>query len=109
MVENQILNPLECISTVQSYFDLNFEKYKLLKKISYTGYWWIEYSNNEGVKICFDGDIGSHFSIKIFIENTEYPLWQFDRSVNNATKSTKKNILYQLEILKRFLNEAEGD
>ena len=50
--------------------------------------------------------MGGHFSIKIFIGDTEFNLWQFDRSVNHATKSTNENILYQLKVLSKFLNET---
>jgi hypothetical protein len=106
LVENQSLNPLESIYLVEKYFEENFNGYILLKKTNYTGYWWVEYSNDLGIRICFDGDIGGHFSVKIFIAETEYSLWQFDRSVNNRTKSTNENILYQLEIIKRFLSES---
>lgn len=106
MVENQCLTPIQSIAVVIDYFNLWFKNYKLTKSGNYTGYWWVEYSNEKDVKIYFDGDIGGHFYIKIFIDNTEYFLWQFDRSVNNATQSTNKNILYQLDILKRFLSEA---
>jgi hypothetical protein len=106
LVENKGLNPIESIDLVEKYFEGNFNEYILLKKTNYTGYWWVEYSNNLGIKICFDGDIGGHFSIKIFIGETEYSLWQFDRSVNNRTESTKENILYQLEIVKTFLSES---
>lgn len=106
MVNDSPLDPLECISLVETFFQNNFKKYNLLKKTNYTGYWWIEYSDTVDTKICFDGDIGGHFSIIIFIDNAEYSLWQFDRSVNNATKSTNGNILYQLDVLKRFLNES---
>ena len=106
MVENQALNPLDSIGLVEQYFENNFKEYILLKKTNYTGYWWIEYFNGLDTKVCFDGDIGGHFSIKIIIGDTENYLWQFDRSVNNATKSTSKNILYQLDTLKRFLTES---
>ena len=70
--------PLESIDLVVKYFEENFKGYTLLKKINYTGYWWVEYSNDLGIRICFDGDIGGHFSVKIFIGETEYSLWQFD-------------------------------
>ena len=106
MVNNQKLNPSECVSLVINYFQNNFLEFKLTKEGSYTGYWWVEYSNeDEKSLVYFDGDIGGGFSVKIFIDDTEYSLWQFDRSVNNATESNSKNIIYQLNVLKRFLSE----
>ncbi len=105
MVENEGLNPVKSIKLVEQYFDENFKEYVLLKKTNYTGYWWLEYFNSVDIRICFDGDIGGHFSVNIFIDDTEYSLWQFDRSVNNRTQSTSGNILYQLNILKNFLSD----
>ena len=105
MVKNQSLNPLDSIDLIEQYFEESFKEYVLLKKTNYTGYWWMEYFNGVDIRICFDGDICGHFSVKIFIDDTEYSLWQFDRSVNNRTQSTSENILYQLNVLKNFLSD----
>ena len=106
MVNDETLNPLDCILMVEKYFSKYFKDFVLLNKTNYTGYWWLEYSNCHDIKICFDGDIGEHFTIKIYIENTENYLWQFDHSVNKATQSTRENIDYQLDVLRRFLLEG---
>lgn len=107
MVDYTRLDPPDCVSLIVKYFQINFPEYKILKEGSYTGYWWVEYANeNQKLRIYFDGDIGGGFTTKIFIDQTEYSLWQFDRSVNKAVQSTEKNILYQLEVLKRFLKES---
>ena len=105
MVDNQTLYPLDSLSLIERYFKDNFKDFVLLEKTNYTGYWWLEYSNGHDVKVCFDGDIGGHFSVKIFIGDSENYLWQFDRSVNNSTHTTRKNILYQLNILNIFFIE----
>lgn len=106
MVNDQKLNPTECVWLVMDYFKNNFPEFKLIKEGSYTGYWWVEYINEDEKSIVyFDGDIGGGFSVKIIIDNTEYNLWQFDKSVNNATDSNTENINYQLSILKKFLTE----
>lgn len=99
------LEPQECISLISHYFSANFKDFKLLKETSYTGYWWLEYLNNEDTKICFDGDVGEHFNIKIFIAGKEYALWQYDRSISQKSQSTKENILDQLSVLKSFLQD----
>lgn len=49
------------------------------------------------------GDIG--FSIEIVIDGSRFELWQYDRSVNDAMKTNEQNIIYQLEVLRDFLNE----
>ena len=97
------LDPQDCLKLVEQFFRDNFKDYTLMNKASYTGYWWLEYANDSDIKICFEGDIGGVFYIKILICNSEFNLWQFDRSVNNATKSTEENIYYQLLVLKMFL------
>lgn len=102
------LDPQDCLYLVEQFFKDNFKEFFLIKKTSYTGYWWLEYVNNSDIRICFDGDIGGHFYIKIFIGDSEFNLWQFDRSVNGATNSTKANILYQLSVLKSFLKDTEN-
>jgi hypothetical protein len=105
MVENQILYPQESLFLVENYFTENFICYQLIKDSVYMGYWWVEYLRDV-VRICFDGDIGGYFYVKIFIEDTEYSLWQYDRSIIEKMKTSNDNILYQLNVLKRFLNEV---
>ena len=106
MVKNEKLSPGDSVSFVELFFLEQLKCYILKKKGDYTGYWWIEYEDEKkNVVIYFDGDIGGHFTI--YICRTKYSLWQYNRSVNNYTESTSKNILYQLSILKQFLNEVE--
>lgn len=107
MVEKKA-SPEESIILVKTYFTNNFKNFILKDDGHYTGYWWLEYINNEDIKICFDGDIGGHFYIKIFIAEKEYALWQYNRSVNQVSQSTKENIHYQLSVLKSFLQESES-
>lgn len=103
MVDNK-LEPDDCVKLVQLYFERTFSDFSLLKKGAHTGFWWLEYKfERQNIVVYFDGDIGGHFSIKIYLNNEEYFLWQFDKSVNNKTLSNKENILYQLEVLKKFL------
>ena len=98
------LNPQNCINVVVDYFNANLVSFNLIKSSYYTGYWWLEYANNEqNLIIYFDGDIGGHFYVKLNIFKSQYHLWQYDRSVNQRSKSTEENILYQLKILDNFL------
>ena len=107
MVKDTFIYPQNCIDIVTKVFFDNFQNFKIEKKGYYTGYWWIEYKNEQDkIVIDFDGDIGGHFCIYIYISGTKYSLWQYDKNVNKATLSIEKNILYQLNVLKRFLNEV---
>ena len=59
----------------------------------------MQYSDNE-TKVIINGDIG--FNIIIEIGSKKFNLWEFDRSVNQAMKTTEENILYQLNVLSNF-------
>lgn len=105
MEENKILDPQYCIDLITDYFNKNLSIYQLVKSGHYTGYWWVEYKNEkENIRIYFDGDIGYHFAIYICIDDVKYSLWQYNKNVNDATGSTEDNLLFQLNILKQFLD-----
>lgn len=105
--ENLPLQSTDSILLIESFFKKNFPQFDLKDKGHYTAYWWLEYSK-EPVKIYFNGDERSGFSIDISIDGTKYSLWQYDKGVNKAGDATEKNILYQLEVLKRFLDESQN-
>lgn len=106
MVNNiQLLEPADCVILVENYFQNNLSSYSLKKHGTHAGYWWVEYiGNDNNIRVYFDGDIGGGFYVKIFIGDTEYHLWQYDKRVNNAVYSTESNILFQLGILGNFLS-----
>ncbi len=110
LVESQFDNsnigilPVDAISIIKQYFNEKLPSFSIKEEHFYTGYWVVKFINQE-MGVFFDGDIGGVFSIYVIIGEKEYPLWQYDRSVNNAMKTNRKNILYQLEVLKRFLSE----
>lgn len=104
MVDRERLDPSNSISFVKEYFTKNFPKYKLSKEGIHMGYWWIEYyDDTNNLKVYFDGDIGGHFYIKIYLKEDEYFLWQYDKKVNEMTKTTGQNLLNQLKVLNQFL------
>lgn len=105
LVDERTLHPDESMSLVESYFQ-NLKGFRLIKKSEHAGYWWLEFLSSE-IKICFEGDTGGHFSVIINIENEEFRLWQFNKAVNNATRSTKKNIQFQLDVLNLFLESKD--
>jgi hypothetical protein len=88
---------------IKDFFKENFGKFSLKDEYSYFRYWGIIYVY-QCIKIKIDEEIG--IMIDIFIENTKYSLWQYDRSVINKSNKTESEILYQLNVLKRFLNEV---
>lgn len=91
------------IQTVKDFFKKNLLQFHLLSEACHGPNWEVRFANDE-IEVKISGDIG--FSIELFINNSKYDLWQFDRSVNKAMETNKENILYQLNILKKFLSEA---
>jgi hypothetical protein len=78
-------------------------QFSLIQEYTYSPYWTMIYAY-EYIKITIHGEIG--VSIDVFIEDSNYPLWQYDRSVLNKFATIEEEILYQLNVLKRFLNEV---
>ncbi|GHT71692.1 hypothetical protein FACS1894174_08620 [Bacteroidia bacterium] len=93
----------ECCEIIKVFFTKNIPHFYLIKEWAKAPFWHIE-MRKENIEIEIDGDMGFHIYIHIY--NSKYPLWQYDRSVNNKAISTEENILYQLNVLKRFLNEV---
>lgn len=89
------------IELVKTYFSENLQNYSIVEEFFHGPYWGIKFSNKD-IDIRIFGDIG--FAIEVFIDNYMYDLWEYDKSVNNAMKTTDQNILYQLDVLKRFLS-----
>lgn len=91
------------INLVTAYFNDYFPDYRIVTESSHGSYWEVRFTKEE-IEINISGDIG--FSIEVFIDETKYDLWQYDRSVNEAMRTNDKNILYQLNVLKRFLSDT---
>lgn len=104
MVKKRLL-PKDCIELVLRYFKENFLEFKKIKSDYYTGYWYAEFSNNNDIIAIFNGDIGGNFYVELIIHEKEYSLWEYDKSVNEKSFSCEENILYQLNVLKRFLKD----
>ncbi len=89
---------------IKHFFQKEFPRFLVLSENAYSMFWEINFSDNE-MEIKISGDAGG-FSISVYIEKTEFPLWQYDRKVNNIAKTNDENILSQLDVLKRFLIES---
>ena len=88
---------------IKDFIKENLPKFSLIKEYSNFRYWGVTYVY-KSIKIKIDEEIG--IMIDIFIEDTQYSLWQYDRSVINKSDRTESDVLYQLNVLKRFLNEV---
>ena len=88
---------------IKDFFKENLCDFSLTNENLYFRYWSIIYIYKE-IKIKIDEEIG--IMINVFIENTQYSLWQYDRSVINKSGKTEEEVLYQLNVLKRFLDEV---
>lgn len=92
----------ENINFIIEYFKKNLPQFNLTSEFSNGPYWGIKFSNVE-IEIVIEGDIG--FGVEIIIESKKYPLWQYDKRVNEAMQTNQKNLQFQLDILKNFLKE----
>lgn len=88
---------------IKSYFNNKISKFVLESEYSYSPYWDVVFVNKD-VKIHIFGDVG--FTIDIVLFGTKYNLSSYDRSVIKKMKTSEENILYQLDVLKRFLTEV---
>jgi hypothetical protein len=88
---------------VELFFIENFPQFSISNKYAYSPYWEITLVYQE-IKVTIGGDIG--FSVDVFIEDSGYAIYQYDKSVVEKMKTTDDNILYQLNVLKRFLNDV---
>lgn len=107
MVENNQGNHSSAESLnllVSEFFKNHFPSYVLISQTAHGPFWGVEYVDRD-TTIRIGGDIA--FSVKLLIGKQEYPLWQFDRSINDAMDTSEKNVLYQLNVLKKFLGESQ--
>ena len=87
---------------IKDFFKENLCNFSLTNESLYFRYWNVTYVYKE-ITIKIDEEIG--IMIGVFIENTQYSLWQYDRSIITKSGKTEEEILYQLNTLKRFLDE----
>lgn len=87
------------------FFKEDLPAFKVISQYSNGPYWNISFSDHDLITIELGGDIG--FSVEVIIDKIKYSLWQYDRSVISKMKTTKENILYQLNVLKMLLNDIK--
>jgi len=90
------------IKLIKDFFEKKLSDFQVISESSHGPYWNIKFFKGD-VEIHISGDIG--FAIEIFIDNTKFELWQYDKTVNEAMQTTVENIMYQLNILSDFLRE----
>ena len=92
---------------IKDFFQKEFPTFSVLSESAYSMFWEIFLSNNE-IEVKVSGDAGG-FSISVFIEKTEFPLWQYNRKVNDFAKTKDENILSQLIILGKLIKELNNE
>lgn len=90
------------IQLIKNYIHNHLPDYSVISESSHGPNWAIKFAKGD-IEIDVSGDIG--FSVNVIINKTKYDLWQYDRSVNNAMKTSDENIIYQLNVLREFLSE----
>ncbi len=77
-----------------------FPQCVILKEWQNKPFWHVEFAISS-IIIEIDGDIS--FDIVLYIDNSKYYLWQYDRKVLDYRNTTLQNIVIQLEILREFI------
>ncbi len=95
------------ILLIRGFFQKELPSFSVIAESGYSMFWEIILSNNE-LEVKASGDAGG-FSISVFIEKTEFPLWQYDRKVNDIVKTKDENILSQLIILQKLIKELNNE
>ena len=87
---------------VKEFFRRNLPTFQVIKESTHGPFWHISLLVNDDVKIVIEGDVG--FYVVVEIEGEKLDLWKYDKSINDHGKTTRENILYQLQVLKKFLS-----
>ncbi len=101
-MESNMVSENEYISYIKKYFEEHIPDFKLQRENFHGPYWYVEFAKKE-VSAIISGDIG--FSIAVDLMGTKYPLWTYDFSISERSKTNIQNIKYQLDVLKRILAE----
>jgi hypothetical protein len=101
-MESNMVKDNKYISYIKSFFRINFPDYRVAKEATHGPFWHIEFTKDE-TRVTISGDIGFRIVIKLF--DTEYPLWQYDRSIHDKSRTNIENINYQLLVLQSFLED----
>lgn len=83
------IQPNNALEIIDKYFQEHIASFDKIKENSNPPFWYIEFSKGT-TSLIFEGDSG--FTVNIKIDGKNFPLWSFDRRVNDATKSNEKNI-----------------
>ena len=92
---------------IKEFFQKELPSFTLLSENAHSMFWEIKFANDK-IEIKISGDAGG-FVVSVFIEKTEFPLWQYDRKVIELSETKDENILSQLLILGRFIKELSLD
>lgn len=103
--DNQyILDTEEALLIIEDFFNKELKGFTLKNKYNdHSGYWGFEYVRDES-NIKIESGKGV-LEPSITISNTKYALSQFDKNMKEVKVSSKKNILYTLDVIKHFFND----
>lgn len=100
-----IMNFNAALNLIKSFFTSNLPSFKLINEYNKsTGYWGIKYCYNE-ILVSISCDKGGLEKV-IIIDGKEFPLWQFDRRMVNVETASEKNIIFTLNVIKRFFDTS---
>jgi hypothetical protein len=102
MAEQNLKSPASFNSLIIIFFKENLPQFTLNKETLHGPYWGVSFIEQNGTEVKVRGE-NDGFDIIVNIQNEEFLLWKFDKSVISAAEASDKNILYQLSVLVSFL------
>jgi hypothetical protein len=88
------------IEVVKAILKKDLPERKINSENCYSMFWEITFSY-KSLEAKISGDVGG-FELLVTIEGKEFPIWQYDRSVIEKSKSSEENIRYQLLVFKKL-------
>lgn len=93
----------EAIALIATFFASEFPEFSQQKKVNHGAYFSLSYYHGNTEINLGSGRLQFEHSVKM--DGKEYPLREFDERMDNVIVTSKKNILFTLDVLKRFLRK----
>lgn len=98
------LSSTEAIDLIENFFKDELPQFHLKEKLfNHSAYFTLSYSYDDIEIELSSGRLRFEHSFKI--DSKEFPLRQFDRRMDNVVVTSRKNLLFTLKVIKRFLEE----
>lgn len=93
----------EAVAFIKNYFEKNIKSFLLSEEYNRaSGYWGIKYTSNNTVIFISSGR--GYLEHEVILDGKKYLLTDFEKKVVHIKVSSKKNILFLLETIKKLID-----